>query len=151
MSGPPPKPANIRQRANKKAGHATITAPKRPRIPAIPNPDAREWHALTQAAWNNAWASPMATQWLETDVDALGRLALLWDAFYRGPRADLLGEIRLQEQRFGLSPLDRSRLQWEVSRADEAQEKQNRRKGAAPSKRAAVGDPRAVLSLVKGA
>lgn len=151
MSGPPPKPAHLRQRANRKSGHATITAPKRPRIPAIPNPDQREWHALTLAAWKNAWASPMATQWLKTDVDALGRLALLWDAFYRAPLPIVLAEIRLQEQRFGLSPLDRSRLQWEVSRADEAQEKQNRRKGTPTKRAAASGDPRAVLSLVKGA
>jgi hypothetical protein len=69
------------------------------------------WHPLTVAAWVTAWGSPMASQWLETDADALGRLALLWDAFYTRPDTKML-EIRLQESRFGLSPLARSRLQW---------------------------------------
>jgi hypothetical protein len=66
----------------------------------------------------------MSTQWLETDIDALGRLAVLWDEFYKEPESKTMAEIRLQEQRFGLSPLDRSRLQWEVARGDEAARKQ---------------------------
>ena len=61
----------------------------------------------------------MASQWLGTDADALGRLALLWDQFYQNPDVKVMAEIRLQEQRFGLSPLDRSRLQWEVARGEE--------------------------------
>src|SRR5688572_22542643 len=73
--GPPPKPAYLRQRANRKPGSATISAPSAPEVPPIPNPDGRVWHPLTLEAWQHAWESPMATQWLVTDVDALGRLA----------------------------------------------------------------------------
>jgi hypothetical protein len=87
----------------------------------------------------------MASQWLETDVDALGRLALLWDHFYQFPTAQNLSEIRLQEQRFGLSPLDRSRLQWEVNRAEETEKRQQQRVA-----RRTGTDPKAYLmSLVK--
>lgn len=89
----------------------------------------------------------MASQWLETDADALGRLALLWDDFYRRPSADGLKEIRLQSALFGLSPLDRSRLQWEVGRAQETERKNERR--ATPARRAGGGDPRAILVAVK--
>lgn len=143
--GPPPKPAHLRARANKKAGSASITAPDKPKIPAIPNPDDRAWHKLTLRAWKNAWSSPMASQWLETDVDALGRLALLWDEFYRHQEPKVMAEIRLQEQRFGLSPLDRSRLQWEVNRAEETEKKQQQRVA-----RKTGTDPRTYLmSLVK--
>jgi hypothetical protein len=125
MPGPAPKPAHLRQRTNKKAGATnTLVAPDSPEIPAIPNPDARTWHELTLSAWKHAWESPMSTQWLETDIDALGRLAVLWDEFYKEPESKTMAEIRLQEQRFGLSPLDRSRLQWEVARGDEAARKQ---------------------------
>lgn len=85
----------------------------------------------------------MATQWLEVDMDALGRLALLWDAFYQKPGAGLLAEIRLQEQRFGFSPLDRSRLQWEISRGEEAE-----RTRPSPVKRGGT-DPRRLLMAVK--
>src|SRR2546427_182461 len=80
--------AHWRQRTNRKAGGATMAALPPPKIPPIPNPDRRRWHALTRIAWEHAWTSPMASQWLETDADALGRLALLWDDFYRRPSAD---------------------------------------------------------------
>jgi hypothetical protein len=86
----------------------------------------------------------MATQWLETDADALGRLALLWDAFYKKPSGEALKEIRLQGSLFGLSPLDRSRLQWEVGRVDAGT--------ATPSRgnRGRTGaDPRSLLMAVK--
>jgi hypothetical protein len=85
----------------------------------------------------------MAAQWLTTDVDALGRLALMWDAFYKEPDSKVLAEIRLQEQRFGLSPLDRSRLQWEVAKGQEAERKVQQQKAKKPA-----GDPRAILMAV---
>lgn len=146
--GPAPKPANIRQRTNKKAGAAIIpiAAKEDSKAPPIPNPDSRVWHPLTVAAWNHAWASPMASQWIETDIDALGRLALLWDALYSGSIL-AMAEIRLQEQRFGLSPLDRSRLQWEVAKGSEAEQQQERRQMS--PKRTGTNDPRRGLMAVK--
>lgn len=144
--GPAPKPAHLRQRTNKKAGSAHLAAPESPEVPEIPNPDGRPWHPLTLDAWRNAWESPMASQWLETDADALGRLALLWDEFYKKPSADALKEIRLQSALFGLSPLDRSRLQWEVTRGEEAE-----RKRAKPASSVKPGtDLRKVLRMVSG-
>src|SRR5688572_9045882 len=98
--GPAPKPSHLRQRTNRKAGRATIAAAESSDVPIIPNPDKREWHPLTLEAWEHAWRSPMASQWLETDADALGRLALVWDAFYQAPSADALKEIRLQSALF---------------------------------------------------
>lgn len=146
MPGPAPKPAHLRQRRNVKPGSATLESVVNADVPVIPNPDGREWHPLTTAAWGRAWASPMASQWLETDEDALGRLAILWDDFYKRPTSQMLAEIRLQEQRFGLSPLDRSRLQWEVSRATEAERKQQPK--PQPRKTGTL-DPRAILMAVK--
>lgn len=146
--GPRPKPAHLRQRTNQKAGHAQLEAPISGHKHDLPNPDDRVWHPLTLAAWDRAWESPMATQWLETDADALGRLALLWDDFYKKPGPGVISEIRLQEQRFGFSPLDRSRLQWEVNRADEAELKQKRQSEPQP-RRTGTHDPRMVLQAVK--
>ena len=66
----------------------------------------------------------MATEYLETDVDALGRLAVLIDDYYQAEdpkqRKELAKEIRLQEARFGLSPVDRSRPGGEMAKGDEA-------------------------------
>jgi hypothetical protein len=145
MPGPAPKPSHLRQRTNQKAGNAMITAPESPNVPEIPNPDARVWHPLTVVAWEHAWQSPMSTQWLEADVDALGQLFVLMDEFYKAPDGKLMAEIRLQRQCFGLTPLDRSRLQWEVNRAEEAEQKQHRRQPV----RQTGTDPRAVLSMIK--
>lgn len=138
------KPAHLRQRTNRKAGSGLIEAPIRPRVLQIPNPDGREWHALTLVAWTNAWQSPMASQWLDTDVDAMGRLAVLWDEFNKGD-TKVMAEIRLQEQRFGLSPLDRTRLQWQVNRADESD---RRKPKPAPAYRPTRTDPRGILMPV---
>lgn len=144
--GPAPKPAHMRQNRTKRAGIAVLSMPESPEaveVPPIPNPDGRDWHPLTLEAWNHAWQSPMASQWLETDIDALGRLAILWDLLYKGAIA-AMPEIRLQEQRFGLSPLDRSRLQWEVAKGNEAERKQQQR-----AVKKTGTDPRAILMAVK--
>ncbi|MEO5576782.1 MAG: hypothetical protein ABIR67_01565 [Gaiellaceae bacterium] len=97
-----------------KAEQLPASAAKTP--PILPDSDAllertREW-------WRTVWSSPMAAVFLEADVAALARLATLVDRVYRGESsARLLGEIRALEDRFGLSPLARRRLQWEVDRA----------------------------------
>lgn len=144
--GPAPKPVELRQRTNRKPGATTLQAPERPFKRDIPNPDGRVWHPLTLEQWKHACASHMAGQWLETDWDGLGRLALLWDEFNLKPNAEALKEIRLQSPAFGLSPLDRSRLQWEVARGDEATQKRERAK---PDHRETARDPRSILMAVK--
>jgi hypothetical protein len=135
----------LRQRTNKKAGATVLqlTVAEASEVPPIPNPDGRTWHELTLKGWENAWNSPMAAQWLVTDTDALGRLALLWDEFYKAPDVKTLAEIRQQEQRFGLSPLDRSRLQWEIAKSNEAERKVQQQKSRKPG-----ADPRAILMAV---
>ncbi|HEV2593055.1 MAG TPA: hypothetical protein VGU02_14310 [Gaiellaceae bacterium] len=53
--------------------------------------------------------------WIEVDVEGLQRLALMLDDANRGlGTAALLGEIRQLEDRYGLSPMGRRRLQWEM-------------------------------------
>src|SRR5690242_17636012 len=126
MSGPAPKPSHLRQRANRKAGAGVLSivpseTAKRRKIPEIPNPNNRVWHPFTLKQWENAWRSPMASQWLDSDFDGLARLAWLWDDFNKTGSLDYIKEIRLQSAAFGLTPLDRSRLQWEVARGDEAE------------------------------
>lgn len=60
----------------------------------------------------------MAAVYLDADVPALVRLAVLVDLNSQGdmPMTGLM-EIRNLEDRFGLSPLARRRLEWEVGQA----------------------------------
>ena len=145
MSGPIPKPSKMRQRRNKKTTCASLPIVNNlTETPELQNPDNRNFHPLTISWWNRVWVSPMAGEYLPTDIDGLARLALLVDNYYKNPHKEILSEIRLQEARFGLSPVDRSRLQWEVQRGEEAEKK--RKPSANPSPHKA--DPRGILGVV---
>jgi hypothetical protein len=79
-----------------------------------------DWHPMTRRWWRDVWGSPMATEYVRADEHALFRLAVLINAFWHKPSTTLASEIRLQQQAFGLTPLDRRRLEWSVERAEEA-------------------------------
>lgn len=152
MPGPTPKSAATRQRRNKTTTAATLSlAPsnrKPPKLPRRQNESGKfvKWHPRTLDWWESVWASPMASEFLDSDVHGLITLAELEDEFHRTTdvrtRLELVKEIRLQRQAFGLTPIDRRRLQWEVRRADEA-EKPKKRRGR-PKK-----DPREILRAVE--
>lgn len=149
-----PKPAHLRQNRTKKAGATTLANPdsdqqgqeEKMKHPTLENPDKRKFHRLTRAWWKRVWESPMASEYLPTDVDGLNRLAMLVDSYNHKPDAKILAEIRLQESRFGLSPLDRSRLQWEVAKGEEAERKRKPPQNQHPTSNK---DPRGILGVVE--
>lgn len=153
MPGPPPKDPKLRQRRNKVATRATLTVPAGDaqlagRIsPTLPKREKGEvpWHEETERFWREVWSSPMAAEFLPADVPGLVLLAKLVDKFNYGD-ASLASEIRLQRQCFGLTPLDRRRLQWEIERG-EAAEKRRVKSGAPKPRRGR--DPRSYLRAVK--
>ncbi len=106
--------------------------------------DGAEWHKLTRSWWRDVWHSPMAGEYLEADKHALYRLAVLVDAFWVKPTAILAAEIRQQQQCFGLTPIDRRRLQWEIEKTEQA-----KRKRREPKPPTAGEDPRRLLQAVK--
>ena len=92
--------------------------PAKGSVPVLPG--AKELLPSTRGWWKTVWTSPMAAVYLEADVPALARLAVLIDRLERGEGgggARLLGEIRSLGDRFGLSPLSRRRLQSEIEQA----------------------------------
>jgi hypothetical protein len=143
--GPPPKDALIRQRSNKKSSAAALVAPENPKVQPLPK--GRAWMAETKAWWNIVWSSPMAGEYLDSDRAGLVRVAILVDDFNAADspslRTKLMTEIRLQEARFGLSPVDRARLHWEVAKGEEAERKRQKPKPPVRQK-----DPRAALRVV---
>lgn len=144
MPGPPPKNPAIRQRRNQTPSRAMLPPEAEPRTDAPALPLAREWHVMTQVWWRDVWASPMATEYTRADEHALFRLAVLIDMFWTEPSRDLAAEIRLQQQAFGLTPLDRNRLAWTIEQTEQAKDQGDRQR----SKRAIVieaKDPRELL------
>jgi hypothetical protein len=162
MPGPPPKAAGARARRNKSSTAAVIKRDPKVRAPKLPpHPaaeDGRDWHVQTLAWWKDVWKSPMAPEFDESDRHGLFALAMLVDDFWSTGsarlRSQIGAEIRLQGVRFGLSPIDRRRLQWEIERTEEAVTRGSRRRGqGAPPAPAPAGppvqDPREVLRLVQ--
>ncbi len=105
---------------------------------------------MTLAWWRDVWSSPMAPEYDESDRHGLFLMAVLIDEFWLSPSKELAAEIRLQRQAFGLSPIDRRRLQWEIERGDEANErtKKRRAKPAASKADEPSADPRSILHVV---
>lgn len=155
MSGPIPKRPDMRQRRNRTTTAATLvdTSPLTDGIPELPKRRDEKgrfkgWRSEVVEWWNDVWTSPMAGEYVKADVHGLLMLADLMDQYWRKPTAALAQEIRLQRQSFGLSPIDRRRLQWEVKRVEE--ESAGRRRKEQPQQLPQPGgDPRAALRAVK--
>lgn len=159
MSGPLPKENKLRQRRNREATAKTLTdkgpalvkgSGKSARIPELPK-RRRKWRAETIAWWEDLWKSPMAVEYIEADLHQLYLLADLIDEYWRlpakelGKKKELANEIRLQRQCFGLTPIDRRRLQWEVERGESASAKGQKRRNAGRNTKKHKVDPRSVL------
>lgn len=119
-------------------------------------PGSREWHPQTMEWWDDIWASPMAPEYDDSDKHGLIRLAILvddyWVADNANTRVKLSAEIRMQGQLYGITPLDRRRLQWEIERGEDAEEKSRKRKAAAKAPVVSgepAADPRSLLQAVK--
>lgn len=138
MPGPLPKRVEIRQKKRRYAGAAILPAEARPikRKPQLPKD--RDWLPATRRWWAEVWASPMAGEYLRSDISGLIRLAMLIDLFYQEPKTGLAAEIRQSEKGFGLTPLDRRRLEWQVVQTEEAKDKRDWQRSA----RAMIVDPR---------
>lgn len=142
-----PKPAGTRARRNKTSTNSTLKADAAIVAPELP---PHSWHPMTLAWWRDLWASPMAPEYEDSDRHGLFKLAMLQDDFWTAEtakeRKEASAEIRLQEQRFGLSPIDRRRLQWEIEKSEEAVERGSKRRGSVrPPTSSGGSDPRAVL------
>ena len=155
MPGPVPKPSALRQRRNRVATRATLPSAEQAAkntVPPLPKRENRseQWHPMVRAWWSAIWKSPMAAEFLTADRQGgLYVLAELyqrrWSATDTKELVAVVAEIRQQEIRFGLSPIDRRRLQWEIEKGEQASERTETRK----ARKAVAGkDPREVLKAV---
>lgn len=153
MPGPPPKPPGMRQRKNRVPTRATLPTEAETanaEVPPLPAISATEtWHPMVLEWWASIWRSPMVGEWLESDKRDLPILARLhqdfWTATTPAGRQYAASEIRQQAVRFGLSPIDRRRLQWEVEKGEQASQRTESRRRVKPAE---GKDPRDVLKIV---
>lgn len=152
---PSPKHHTVRARANKASTRATLTEPDPEdiQIPELPPMRLVErkrksrdedgvvqtetymveipWRLETQEWWESLWSSPMASEFHSSDRHGLYRLAVLIDDFWQHPSTQANAEIRLAQKDYGLTPLDRRRLEWTIASAETATEKRPARKAKA--------------------
>lgn len=145
---PLPKDPTTRRRRNKSATARTLRAVHDVQAPDLPPlEDGRTWNSMTVLWWSDIWVSPMAPEFDASDIHGLYLLAVLVDGFWASPTKELAAEIRLQRQCFGLTPIDRRRLQWEIDRGDGAEERTQRRRATrATRSKAKEDDPRRLLA-----
>lgn len=154
-----PKPPHLRQRRNRATTAATlptVAAAANNAVPPLPErPQGRGvWHPRVIEWWEAVWRSPMAGEYLDADMKGgLYLLAELYHKFWEteGGRTlvSLASEIRQQEQRFGLSSMDRRRLQWQIEQGETAEERTHKRRTSKRLQDASAKDPRDVLRMVK--
>lgn len=143
MKGRYPKDPATRQRRNKAVTRAVLSAAPEGKTRAPSLPREQDWHRMTRLWWKELWRSPMAPKYLKVDVHALYRLAVLVDRFWQQPKLSIAAEIRQEEAMFGLTPLDRRRLEWIIEEADE-----NPRDRLPVAQVDPASDPRRLLSIV---
>lgn len=150
MPGPPPKNPATRQRRNKASTEAHFEDAKPiartgvPRMPKNGGGKGGGWTPQARALWREIWQSPMRDEYIRADVHRIVIYVRLFDEFMRTGKLEVLAEIRLQGQCLGLTPIDRRRLGWVVSKAEPATKKE-------PPRRKPPGgpDPRTHLRAVQ--
>lgn len=146
MPGPAPKPAAKRQRRNRTTTAATLEGGPAAKVALTAAVPEHDWHTLALRTWETWWASPMVDEWVDADVPGLIELAALVDDFWwaedAATRARLRAEIRMSGREYGISPLSRRQLQWEVRRLDP--------KTATPTAPRRARDTRSTLSVLQG-
>lgn len=147
-TGPVSKHQSVRARANKKSTRATLhertdEEKEAVEIPALPSrhvlkkKDGEEyyveipWNPLTLEWWVDLWESPMSDEFHDSDRHGLYRLAALIDNFWRNPKAETHSEVRLAQKDYGLTPMDRRRLEWTIETADKAKSEGDKRRQSA--------------------
>lgn len=138
----PLKHPSVRQRTNKSPSAATLHALAEdeiviPELPTRLDADGKEilWSSATLRYWLRIWSSPMAPEFYhQSDIEGLYRLAALVELFWRKPSGTLNADIARYENQFGLNPLARRRLEWQIVDTEKAQEQASDRQARKASR-----------------
>lgn len=136
--GPAPKDPSTRRRRNVQPEAVVLPAEGR-------QGPAPAWPITTQpepSCWAGLWLLPQAVMWTGFERQIASYALLLERAESGAASMALFAEIRLIEDRFGLSPRSMLSLRWTIAPTDDRSTASTRR----PSRSA--GDPRERLRVV---
>ncbi len=148
MKGRKPKPPSLRKGHHRRSACAMLPteaeAASQEVPPLCPRPRGGKWHLQVIAWWESVWRSPMAAEYIEVDKHGLFMVAVLKQDFETASakdRARYAAEIRRWEEKFGLDPVSRRRLEWAIEKGETAAVQTQAR-------RQRKMDPRAVLKIL---
>ena len=136
---PLPKHPEARQRGKRSTTAATLPATVDHEVPPLPDTAdwlttiessgaGVEWPVAVQEWWSTIWQSPMSAEFLDSDHPQL-YLAAFYLAQAVDPALKMSERLAAGRQHegliknFGLSPMARRSLQWEIEKVSEAQER----------------------------
>jgi hypothetical protein len=134
--GPAPKPAATRVRRNRSSGARTFELDTSPGVPALPD----RYDQRTRSWWEAVKSSPMREEYTSSDWQGLLAVAALLELWWNTADPKALAEWRVQCREYGLTPIARRSLAWEIRRADT---------GSTPARHARRSGP-SVLSVLSG-
>ena len=147
MRGPAPNPTSGRSQRRRKLGQGATLRPVADidvDVPKFPKGRGKRWSAYVKAYWSDVWSSPMAPEYdRSTDIYGLTRVCDLMQELEDLRNGE--GEFRYEHQRhatidrkettlakigqlYGLTPLDRRRLQWTIETGERAEEQTRARR-----------------------
>lgn len=153
MPGPTAKDPTLRGRRNKTTTRATLSKPAAETTEKPKLPSSIDWFPEVVAWWDDLWASEPRKEWIDVDTHLLAVAARLYQMMLdpdTKPLAAkaLAGEYRQILVQFGLTPMARRTLQWEVLRVEgEKQNAARRASSGATSTTAAKATPRAAARV----
>lgn len=148
--GPAPIDPSVRKRNNKRSTRAVLSADHNVKVPALPRDMV--WHPLTRRWWHELWASPMATEFVDMDINSMLRVAQLYNDFWTAETPKQRAEIQIRLERadadYGTTPLARRRLEWQIEKTEQEKKAGLRRKAVEPATPDSSGgvDPRLKLA-----
>lgn len=154
MPGPPAKDPSVRARRNKTSTRTVLEKPDQSSVIVPPLPQSIEWYPEVLEWWTGLWGSEPRKEWIDAEIHLLYVAARLYqmmlDPDTKATAAKALaGEFRQIQVQFGLTPMARRTLQWEVPPPDDQNQKPAAKKASANRAARRIPDPRARFQVVK--
>ncbi|OMC45978.1 hypothetical protein A5742_26170 [Mycolicibacterium fortuitum] len=132
MPGPTGKHPSVRGRRNVSSTKATLSVDHDIEAPELPENIA--WHSMVSRWWDDIWASPMAPEYTDSDVNGLFRVAMLYNDFWWAEtpkeRAEIQVRLEKADADYGTNPMARRRLEWQIEATEDSKAKGSKRRKA---------------------
>lgn len=133
--GPTPIDPAKKTRTNRTSTNAKLYALDDPDIPEMPNPDhyiprtdgqPAAWNPAVATWWIDIWSSPMSAEFSQSDIHGLylgcKQLHESLNSHNKATeQAAFMTKFEQTIRNFGLNPMSRRSLQWEIDRGSEAE------------------------------